>query len=786
MVRINHLNLNERTLAEPTPAAKKNKFSRFFVKVFRALCFWKKKSDLNSFLDKNITILSTADHLIHQPKPVEPPKKSRIFSVKLASTKPTPDVKLKKSTKHFSPALDQMQLSIHELMEKVFNCIHDKYEVNERMQYLDKGMAVLPGYLKAFAKILVQTANKASLPLIQTLNNTDIPKEEIEASLKQVFNWLIDPSHKNVVFKEEIREAMSKRLAKLQIPPGQNLETNYIAPLLDWALLSDFSQHPKKLRTDFHEETFNAVFEELGILLLEKKIDTFDLMMKKTLGPKSLSKIVDKMLHDNFMHITDFLTERTADLIHNAAYAKAFDAGIKAIDEHIKAQINSKTPLDFAKDPACHPAIKRQITGMDKESEVAFLSLMIDELYQLLLPSVPGENPIANLWRQKVIPEEFRLLLSEGKILFDQLLTPTMMQHLHTAKAEGSTLIEHAIGQLIEKHVKQQIKAQIQQVLHKLENKAALDQLMADQVFSAINQQLVQACQQHELEEEQHLKLIAERFNQFFITTPSPAPDELYKKIAGDLIGWTQDVLNIPEISQETKQASALNLAEKIHKFLGDTQSTDEHLPMLDRIKKFNTAGPKEALKDIYGTIAVDVLFKMGKIDEKILKALLGQTFGNAAQGLGGGDAIVYFVKDTLCQVLSNSLAPYSNSPDKLLSTLTENLDKKFKKQEDVEKLFFSKQPPTPPVKDPQQELKKQIELTSNLVITLLNQSMSTQNALKKKALRVALPPKVLQDSIHTIYQECFGDPQKLKSLAFTITELTVKTLRESDKKIKK
>jgi len=797
MVRVNNNISNERTLATPKPPkpAKKNKAALFFVKIFRALCFWKKKSD-PLFLDKNITLLNTADHLIHQPKPVEPVKKSRLFSVKHVSTKTPTKVKSKKSTKNFTPALDQMQLSIHELMEKVYNCVHEKYEVNEKIKYLDKGVAVLPGYLKAIAKILVQTANKASIPLIQTLNQKDIPfhdtvqknKEEIEASLKKIFEWLIDSTHKNVIFKTEISESLKTRLAKLPISAGQNLETNYIEPILGWAFSSDFSQRPQKLRTDFNEETFNAVFEELGILLIEKKIDAFDQLMKKTLGPKSLSKIVDKMMHDNFMHISDFLTERTADLIHHADYAKAFDASVNVIDKHLKAQINSKTPNDFAKESACHSVVKGQIEGTDKDGETAFIASMVDDLYELLLPSTPGENPIANLWRQKVIPEEFKLLVSEGKTLFDQLITPSMKEHLQVAKDGGSSLIESAIGQLVEKHVKKQIKAQIQEALQKLENKVILDQLMADKVFTTVNQQLIQACQQQELEDEQHLKLIAERFTQFFKKDPLPAAEELHKKIAEDFIGWTQEILNIPGISKETKLECGLNLAEKLHKFLTDTQSMDEHLPMLDRIKKFNTAGPKEALKDVYGTIAVNVLFKIGKIDEKIFKANAGQTLGNAAQG-ALGDGIIYFVKDTLCQVLSNGLAPYSNSPAKLLTAMSENLDKKFKHQKDVNELFFNNKPPVVKVKDPQQDLQKQIELTSNLVLKLLNQSANSQGMLTRTALKAALATiktKVLQDSISTIYQECLGDPKKLKSLAFTITQLTVNTLKESNKKIKK
>lgn len=777
------------TTIDPQPVKKKCRWKSFF----RHFLFWKKKSQYN-FQAKDVRIIKAASSMVGQKADAPAASSPKVSVRNPAPKKPEPQaqtVKTPDPRKNFSPALNEMQHSVHELVEKIYLCASEEYQLTDKVQHLEHLTKALPTYLRIFAKLVVQTANKASIPLIQTLNNAQTPfhdavqrnKDEITASLGKAFTWLVDPTNRNDTYQNQIHHLLTQRLSKLPIPKGQSLDY-YLKPILDWTFKSDFSQIPHHLRSDFNPNTFNAVFEELGIILLDKKIDAFEQLIKTTFNNTSLTQIVEKMIHDNALQITDTLTERAAGLLQNLEYPKTYENYIHAIDSYLEAIATTKTLEDFAKTSACHPAVKKEIQTGNTQDETIHVSHLIDNIYKLLTSIDNEETAIATFWKQKIVPKELQHLIDEGEALFDQLLTPAAKENLDTAKLGSRSIFEHAVSQLVEKHIKKRIKTQVLKTLDDLENPTKFNELVAQKVFPNLNKKLLDSCLELTLDDETHLKAIANQIDLRMLASASPDENTLKLEIAQKLIEWTDNKLIEAGISQEKVNSSALEIANLLCSYLN--KNKDTQLTTVEKIKKFLTRDNPKVYDEIYGNMVINLLCKIGKIDEKFLTNTLGQTLGQGLHGLAA-NTITEILKSKVVPQLRNALAPFTQSPDTLVALATTELNSKFKTSKDVKQVLFNNQPVQP--KDPQQiqqQFDKQIELTSKIVHYILTENLrlASGGGLTGMLYKAVIPStKEIEISMNQIFQECFGQPQKLKSLAFTISDLAVKALMDADKK---
>lgn len=738
-------------------------------KIFRVLLFWKKT---DRFLEKNAGLIRASNQLLNRAKVIHTPQtqssKGHFSATPITENSGSEIDFFEIRDRGFSPALSNLQLSAYGLMEKVFECLNEKYGT-EAID-LNKFSTVF-SYLKVLAKVLVQTTNQAS-PLLQAMEEGKMPtlksalnRDDVSNSLRKAFSWLIDSTYQ----QEDIHNTLKQRLARIPIPAGQDLETHYLTPILDWAFQSDRTQVPHALRADFQHTTFNLVFEELGTLLLEKKIDSLDHILKTALGPSSLSAVVEKFLRENFLIFGQIVSDRVADLVHHSDYPLAFDQGLEIINNHLRAQIESTTTEEFAKNPHCHRTIKSQEVDKNPNAEQAFVASMVDKVYDLVFPQTEEENPFAIFWKEKQIPQEFQTLIDELKNLLNQILSPTVYENLMLNKGNLESLLGRIVRQFIEAHIKKQMKIQIHQFLKKLSNTDQFEALMVQHVFPLVNGQLLQTAFFQKLDNPECLEIISEDIQQFdFRTSLEP----LQKRMAAYFLQWSDSEFNFPELSEEMKETGAMLAAEQILQFLQETEEADHALPIPERLNKFYSPDYGRVNKKIYGDIAGNILFEIGKLDEKMLKKKLG-TIGTYNLFQYGAKKLIPIVQNNLTHTLSQSLAPYSESPDAVCQIAAKAIDKKFKTTQDVANTFFSKSA----VSDGNPTtLQDQIELSSRLVYACVNGYISI-NAAK-------LPLEIVRESIQEIYKKCVTDPAQVKSLAFTVAELAVHTFQNAAKRI--
>jgi hypothetical protein len=123
-----------------------------------------------------------------------------------------------------------------------------------------------------------------------------------------------------------------------KIPEQQDIENDYIRPILTWFLLTDHSIPLYGLFGTIDagkEEIIDKVFEKVITLMVEKKIDHYSSYLEKTIHGH-LGTIIHQMMEKNATRITDFFSERISELISSMPFTEMVDG---FIEETIASQV---------------------------------------------------------------------------------------------------------------------------------------------------------------------------------------------------------------------------------------------------------------------------------------------------------------------------------------------------------------------------------------------------------------------------------------------------------------
>jgi hypothetical protein len=135
-----------------------------------------------------------------------------------------------------------------------------------------------------------------------------------------------------------MKQKLQQELKNPQLPKGQLLDQHYIDPILNWLLLSDHTTPIQDLfmpAENFRQDLIDKIMEQSVTLLVERQIDFYTSQLQVILQDK-LNIIVRETLQKNAVRLSDFLTERFADLVTHMPFTHTFDA---IVNDVIAAQV---------------------------------------------------------------------------------------------------------------------------------------------------------------------------------------------------------------------------------------------------------------------------------------------------------------------------------------------------------------------------------------------------------------------------------------------------------------
>ncbi len=119
-----------------------------------------------------------------------------------------------------------------------------------------------------------------------------------------------------------------QELKDSKIAVGQNLDNDYVRPILNWLLLSDHTSPLTDLfkpSDQYREDLIDKVFEKAISLLVERKIDLYGGLLETKLQ-HGLGPIVLQAVTTNACRFADFFSERFAELVATVSFPQTFDA----------------------------------------------------------------------------------------------------------------------------------------------------------------------------------------------------------------------------------------------------------------------------------------------------------------------------------------------------------------------------------------------------------------------------------------------------------------------------
>lgn len=292
-----------------------------------------------------------------------------------------------------------------------------------------------------------------------------------------------------------------KDLKDFKIPQGQDLDNNYIKPILNWLLCSEQLVPIYSLfspQEQFDANLIDKVFESAIIFLVERKIDHYATILEKTLK-RRLGEILQNTIRVNALNIANYFSARFAELITNMPYTKTVDnlisqvfakhiegylVATKGMENHLKVlskarraiKLDAKTPAqikvkkeaeehlasvqnhggeekflydmfleEFSRQPCCNPNIKKIIDQhlynvLQKKDPSHAIPGIESSMYALLA----GEITKLMLPSKKVINESGQVEERDPLVdLWNQLYLPDefyeLLKHVEELASEFIT-----------------------------------------------------------------------------------------------------------------------------------------------------------------------------------------------------------------------------------------------------------------------------------------------------------------------------------------------------------
>lgn len=707
----------------------------------------------------------------------------------------------------YDPSLVAMRNFFSHFTSHVVECYYDKY-FKRSTENMSGQAVLLQEYLRVGAILVVQLGNKTSKIVDDLKKNTTRIEEmvtknrsEIDSSLEQIFHWLIEGETKESIFTHSL-----VRLNEIAIPPNQNLKEHYLSPILDWIFNPTHTNAQVKAAKENHAKTFDDVLQEIVVLLLEKKIDSYLNLMVATMGEKKLPQLVQASLSQVSKKVSDICSNQLAHLISRTDYPKAYDRVFNQLSDHVasliqvkeraeaeldKASIEDKALLKknsrkkklariekhFAKDDkVCHPTItsiissrKKGLVNPSSFNEIKFYSSVTERLLELICPSKVMYSPegfiierdgIVDLFYQAVpaIPEEFKTLIDKGISVFQQIIPAEALRHAEKAKGHTVASIERVILSVAKKFVREKMIEIMRDIVNRLVNPEQRTALMAQHIVPQINDFLLLQYMQSFFSSPTSIQVIAEELettqeNEVQLVNLKALLLDLFEK------NTSQQRKELEEKFKIGSQQFNEICEELVTDILAERQKNPDLLAIdcLNKYFEFSDVPPK----DIYGDLIMNLVFKMGKLSFLLgIGSSLAQQFSST-------------INEKINGLVTTALHSFSSSHQKGVAMIIQATEKTYGTTEQVNDLLFA---PTEPLlkEENKQKLTQQFALAAFLTHALVKQNMVT-------GVGIVVPAaQEIQNAITRTYNTFFESELTTKSLLFNLFEIALNALSEA------
>ncbi|MBS4169153.1 hypothetical protein [Parachlamydia sp. AcF125] len=793
------------------PATKKSTWSKiadFFINFFRYFFPSKKLTEQEAKLVKQTAFLFEGKKFISPTSPSlrQEKKTSYRFSFP-ASIQDNNEVT---PSANYDSSLVAMREFFSHFPMHIADCYYDKYAKNS-VEKMSEKAAKLQEYLRAGAKIIVQLGNKTSKIFIDLEANTARIQEmvaknrsEIDSSLEQMFKWLTEGET-----QETILNAFLTHSDKLSIPLNKNLQNDYLSPLLAWIFSPTHPNPLTKATRENDKKTFDTILQEIVLILLEKKVDSFVALMHDTLGENKLPQLIQTSLSQVVKKVSDICSDRFANLIHHlneikkdkpqeidtTYYIAAYDDIFKQLESHVDALTRlSADPASFEENFAeeekvCHPAVKNMILNK-KQRAISHVLLNEKKAYfhfagrllDLICPPqvvydfegyLIKRDGIVDLFYQALpaVSPEFKLLIQKGAHVFQQIMPQEALKHMEKAKRPIIASVERVILNFAKRVIQEKIAELLKDTVNRLATPEHRTALMAEHVLPQINRVLLTQYIYSFFSSTANLPSIAKALEK---TKGSENPQAELKPLLSELFGNSTEEERTR--LQDKFQIGTTQFDEIYEEFIADIQLTWKKNPnqsaeaCLKKYFEFSDVPPK----DIYGELIVKLVVKMGKL------GFLGEW---------GGETIARLFIHKINQATTVALHNFSSSHQKVLSTIIQASQKAYGNKSQVDELLFSPASPLL-VEENKQKLNIQFALSAFLTYKLcyINAKLKMEEFNAKMgefgANQTTPSKKTIKGAIKKIYEELFKSELATKSLIFKVFEIVLKALTDAAKNI--
>lgn len=784
------------------------KIAQVSRKIFYSIFFWKRPFKLTP---RDMRLLGHAAYQFAKKQPTQKNPTAapsvKVRPVSQGISLPFIDLDHPKNyevkpSMEFDASLKDMREFFANFAGQIFECYYDQYAKKSFDSYQ---LDVLPEKLKTIAKSLVQIGNKSSKPIFKLMEEKKDPlldqlidkgKPGIDSSVENILLWLIEGEK-----LESITKDLKKRLKKIPVPAGENLESHYVSPLLKWFFNPKSKTHPLQ-GLKFDQATLECVREEVFLLLIEKKIDVYFQLLQKTLGKQNLFHLVHNMSSKNVKKMTDILSDRLALLIHHADYPTKFNDVIQQFSTHIESvlavretlsqkvtagelpKVTDKAfALEFAKaKQACHPTVQEIILAKDglnlaMLSEMEYYSSLAERLMEVLCPPqivytpeghIVERDGIASLWDQVVIPDEFTQLIQKGLRVMGQIVSADFMKVIEHTQGTMISYTEEIVVKLAKKEAKKFLIEKLKDLVDRLITPARRDELFAFQILPSISHLLISIYIRQVISSSESLKEIACFFEDIGNETAEVPPEKLseIKKKFNENVK-----LNLAQTFDElfTKYKIPPSQLDGLYeKLIADLQKQWHENPEQGALQCFtNFFASAEATEknELYGNLIINIVFEIGKLE-----------------AFPGSKKLANSAKDGISQLISKALGSIASSHQLAISTLIQASSNAYGTKEKVHELLFGE---VKPLTSEEREgaLEKELGLISLLAYKAI--CLGVKNHVHSIGEFFVPKQEAIHNAIRKIYKEILK-PVPLKSLIFTVASTGVEALQRASVQIQR
>lgn len=553
-----------------------SKIKQFFTRFFDFIC-WRSHSSLK-LTERQIQLMNA----------VKPNLEGRVHATELplrlqrtdANTQPQQQEPIPSSSgPKYDDSLENMRSFALEFIKLLSKDIYED-ECASAVKKIQEVASQLPEKLKAGAARIIDIGDALSDSLMDQLKAHNI-NDHLTPAFKQILDKLKQNSNLEQI--NILRNFLKDSFKTESLPKGQKIE-EYIEPVIEWIFNSDYTTPLKNQfphNKAFDDEKIRLVFVKAITFKVHHKIDSFQGRLNKLLQV-TMPKVVQEILQDNALMITDHLTKRLSELISNMGdvnFKETFDnvalcaqkqaeltAGLNSIDKLSAYDAHLKTHDIMAQTDVGHPLIKKIIEFGKKAPQDAkeyndsaerdYFLQFAGDLLDLLLPPQQIEKPangeentkdgFSVLWNKFSFGKELNQLIDQSK----ELLTATIGQNQYTKILENNIipLVEKFVLTSAKEFTKRLIAEKMQQILEKLTQPDNLEDLFAE-VLPIIEENIIEILSEQTLNAND--KKVFSIFEDLIFKDRTQVYEAVGKNLYGEMSKFLEQYSKAEHVSEE-------------------------------------------------------------------------------------------------------------------------------------------------------------------------------------------------------------------------------------------